>query len=228
MGDLIFFAAIAAFVCWRLYTVLGKKVDIDRRDDSKDSKSKRVMGSLIQPIGIDESVKSQPKKKEPKAKSAKTANEQKLPKQVAEALEKVVSIDSGFEVAKFISGAKMAFEMIFDSVKDNDRDTLKMLLSDDMYKEFEQNLDARIANKDEIQETTLVAVKSANLESISLSGSVALINVEFSSEQISVVKNKDGAIIEGDPSQIDIVEETWSFERDLKSSNPNWKIVEIA
>ncbi len=134
--------------------------------------------------------------------------------------------DPMFDAASFLEGAKIAFEMVFDAFNKGDKATLKTLLAPAVYDEFASEIEAR-QNQDSRHETTLVSVESTRIAGAAKDKNQARLTVRFVSEQITVVRSKEGKIIEGDPSQVDRVEDEWLFERDITSRNPNWKIMAV-
>ena len=52
------------------------------------------------------------------------------------------------------------------------------------------------------------------------------VTVDFVSEIITCVKDKEKKIISGDSEKIKTVYDTWVFSRDLKSNNPNWLLID--
>ena len=125
----------------------------------------------------------------------------------------------------FLQGARAAYEMVFDAFVKGDKQTLKMLLSDTLCQEFSRELDARKGQETQ-SETTLVSVKAKDITNAVLDRNTARLTVHFESEQVTVVRNSKGEIVEGNPSDIHHVEDHWVFERDVTSKNPNWKIIE--
>ena len=100
-----------------------------------------------------------------------------------------------------------------------------MLLSDAMYKSFDLSLtDAEKAGRK--AETTLVAITKAEFNAAKLVGNVATITVDFLSEQVHLIRNPQGVILEGNPSLHEPVEDRWVFSRNLANTDPNWKIIE--
>ena len=73
---------------------------------------------------------------------------------------------------------------------------------------------------------SLSAILDAQSTNAALIGNTARLTVHFLSEQVSVTRDKQGAIVEGNASDIHQVEDHWTFERDVTSKNPNWKVVE--
>jgi predicted lipid-binding transport protein (Tim44 family) len=100
-----------------------------------------------------------------------------------------------------------------------------MLMSDAIFQHFAADIDARDALPTRT-ENTLVSVTPQAITSASFTKSLAQLSVHFASEQVSLVRDARGDIIEGDPSHLHHVEDQWVFERDVSSKNPNWKIIE--
>jgi predicted lipid-binding transport protein (Tim44 family) len=49
--------------------------------------------------------------------------------------------------------------------------------------------------------------------------------VDFVSEIITCIKDKNKKMVSGDNEKIKIVYDTWVFSKDIKSSNPNWLLI---
>ena len=115
--------------------------------------------------------------------------------------------------------------MVLSAFADDDRATLKNLLSDNIYKQFTSEIDKRIKNNITLS-LTLVALPNVKIKAIELKGNYLSIDVFYESQQINLIKNDQGEIIEGNSSQIDYVEDTWGFTKELNGRN-NWKLVEV-
>jgi predicted lipid-binding transport protein (Tim44 family) len=115
--------------------------------------------------------------------------------------------------------------MVIAAFSKRDEETLKMLLSPDMYKSFALSLEDAQTEK-RFNDTTLVAITKAEITSAKLVGNLATIAVDFVSEQIHLIRDAAGAIIEGDPSAQLKVEDSWIFTRNLSNASPNWMIIE--
>ena len=57
-----------------------------------------------------------------------------------------------------------------------------------------------------------------------MNGRTAFVTVRFVSQQINVTRDTGDAIVEGDPSAAVAVTDIWTFERDTRSRDPNWKL----
>ena len=138
-------------------------------------------------------------------------------------MDAIRAADPRFHLGHFITGAKAAFEMILEAYNKGDKNTLKALLSKELYGGFEKELEKRAKAKKK-EESTLVSIQDAALKAASLTKKTARLTLEFTSEQITVFRNDEGEIVDGDPSQVDMVTDRWTFERNVNSSDPNWTI----
>jgi predicted lipid-binding transport protein (Tim44 family) len=143
---------------------------------------------------------------------------------VAKGLEKIAAADSQFTARSFVDGAKIAYEMVVTAFAQGDRQSLKNLLSRDVYEGFARAIDER-ESAGQILESRFVGIDKANLTAADLKGKRASITIRFLAEFISATLNKAGEVIEGDPRQVREITDVWTFERDTSSRDPNWKLV---
>jgi predicted lipid-binding transport protein (Tim44 family) len=143
---------------------------------------------------------------------------------LAKGLEKVARADRTFEVKSFLEGAKMAYEMIVTAFAQGDRKTLKPLLSKDVYDGFATAIAER-EKADETVETQIVGIDKADIMTASLHARRASITVRFQSQMITVRRNGDGEVIEGDERAIRDITDVWTFDRDVTARDPNWRLV---
>jgi predicted lipid-binding transport protein (Tim44 family) len=134
-------------------------------------------------------------------------------------------IDAQFTASEFLNGARAAYEMVLEAFNEGDEETLAMLLSKDVLREFKGTLAAN-AKAGRKAHTTLVAILKAEIADAKLRGNVATITVDFLSEQIPLVRDASGEIVEGNASYQEAVEDQWVFERNLAVSDPAWKVIE--
>lgn len=216
-ADIIILALIAGFILLRLRSVMGTRSEDDPNGFTKPMASARQQAETI--IQLDEkSLKNKPQEEDPYIAALKDNT-------VAEPLEQIKSRDPLFSATEFLMGARMAYEMVFDAFAKGDKQTLKMLLSDSIYQEFLGEIAAREKQENKT-ETTLVSVVAKDITSATLNKNMARLSVTFKSEQVTLVRDSKGDIIEGNPSQLHHTEDSWVFERDVTSKNPNWKIIE--
>jgi predicted lipid-binding transport protein (Tim44 family) len=129
-----------------------------------------------------------------------------------------------FNINEFQSGARIAFELILTAFAAGDTATLKNLLSPEVFGNFSQSIRER-EQAGETMETTLVGFKSSDIVEAYMAGRTAHITVKFVTQQINVVRGKDGEIVDGDLSAVNDVTDFWTFARDSRSPDPNWMLV---
>jgi predicted lipid-binding transport protein (Tim44 family) len=213
-GDIIFLGLIAVFIALRLRAMLGKSSGVSDawKQAARDLNAEKA--ALIP---------------EKPAKKALTEDEL-IPPQlqsnslVSDGLKAIRAADPTFSTSEFLSGAKLAFDWMVAAYSKGDKDKLRMLLSPERLQHFSEAIDQR-AKTDMKHETTLVAMLATDITEASCKASKAQITVQFTSEQVNVTRDKDNTVVEGDPSAIEKVIDVWTFERDLSSRDPNWKIV---
>ncbi|MEG6508068.1 Tim44/TimA family putative adaptor protein [Methyloligella sp. 2.7D] len=143
---------------------------------------------------------------------------------LAKSLTKLLRTDPNFDPATFLEGAKVAYEMVIAGYAEGDETVLKQLLDEDVFDSFKRNIDER-RERGEKAETTLVGIQKADIIEAEVKGSVAQVTVRFGSELVTVVRNSNEEVIEGDPETVRDVTDIWTFARDTGSSDPNWKLV---
>ena len=126
---------------------------------------------------------------------------------------------------KFIKGAKIAYESIITSFAKGDLKNISYLLDKKILDDFTDAVQERKKNNN-VSETTFIGVNSAEIKEHKDHGSIIEVVVDFESEIISCVKDKDGQIISGDMKKIKKVHDNWKFTKDKNSSNPNWLLVD--
>jgi len=215
-GDLIFFGLIAVFIGLRLRSMLGKETGLDPREAWKQATRETIQDKVV--VLNDRVTKAQKQEEEIILEKLKDNAS------VSDGLKAIKQADTQFSTTDFIAGSKLAFEWVVAAFSKGDKDKLKLLLSEDRYKEFVREIDSNL-DAGKMQETTLVAVIAADIIEAVMVGSRAQITVQFATEQVSVTRDKEKNIISGDASLIENVVDTWTFERDTSSRDPNWKII---
>ncbi len=218
-GDIIIIAAIAAFILLRYRAMLGEKHGRDESDTPPPAQPLQEYERVIQ------LPEREARERDTVVALGKSLKPIKDYGPLNEHFTAMRRIDRQFNPDEFIEGARAAFEMVIDAYNEGDHETLKMLLAPDIYDDFAASLAAQQA-QDHTQHTTLVAIVDADMTEAELAGNKARITVKFVSEQITLVRDTEGEIISGDPSQQEAVEDSWVFERNLTASDPSWKVIE--
>ena len=125
----------------------------------------------------------------------------------------------------FVKGAKIAYETIITSFAKGTLKDIKSLLDKNVYQQFEDAIKDR-ESKNFSSETTFIGINSAEIKQHEQNKNMLEVTVEFVSEIISCVKDKDNKIVSGDPEKIKKVLDTWKFSKDSQSSNPNWLLID--
>ena len=132
----------------------------------------------------------------------------------------------GQQKKEFLKGAEIAYETILTSFANGDIKKLKTLLTSDMADNFDQAIQDR--RKENIKsEFTFIGMKESNVEKYEKIKNELFASVKFVSEVISVKKDKDGKIIEGNPNKIKLVTDYWKFSKNILKQGPNWYLSEI-
>ena len=127
---------------------------------------------------------------------------------------------------QFLKGAELAYETILTAFAKGDQKKLKSLLTSDMASSFEEAIKQRQSNNIK-SELTFIGIKETNLEKFERVKNNFFATIKFVSEIISVKRDKDNKIIEGNPDKIKIVTDHWKFTKTTISQNPNWYLSEI-
>ena len=126
---------------------------------------------------------------------------------------------------EFLKGAKIAYETIVTNFSQGKIREIKSLLDINVYEQFTSALDERIS-KNHLSETTFIGINSSEVKDHKQNNNMLEVTVDFVSEIISTVKDKNKKIISGAPDKIKKVHDTWKFSRDTGSPNPNWLLIE--
>ena len=127
---------------------------------------------------------------------------------------------------QFLRGAEVAYETILTSFAKGDKESLKTLLTEKMQANFSSAIEDRISKKIK-SELTFIGIKSSAIEKFEKTAGALFFTVKFVSEIISVKKDRENKILDGDPNKIKTVIDHWKFTKKISSTNPNWYLAEI-
>ena len=132
----------------------------------------------------------------------------------------------GKDKKEFLKGAEIAYETILTAFANGEVKKLKDLLTPMMNSNFSDAIEAR--NSDKIKsEFTFIGMKESTVEKYEKVNDVLFATVRFVAEVISVKKDKNDKIIEGNPDKIKYVTDVWKFTKNIKKNSPNWYLSEI-
>ena len=210
---IVLLALVAAFLGLRLYSVLGKRTGHEQEtvtrqplDTSTPVIRQNVTGGESSPV-------------------LPQGDMTNVELAAQSGLRAIANADRQFDAGLFIEGGKSAYKLVLEAYWKGDRDTLKFLCDDDVYQSFAEAIDGR-AERGETLENRLVRIDEARIVDASYDAPVARITLRFDADIAAMVKDKDGNVIGG--SMTDAVEthDVWTFMRDVKSSDRNWKLDE--
>lgn len=139
-------------------------------------------------------------------------------------LRRVVDVDPSFNPKEFVNGARLAYEMIVVAFADGDRKSLKNLLSREVYEGFDAAIAER-ETKGEVVKSNFVGIEKADIVSAEVKNQEINITVRIISQLISATYDKAGQLIDGDAETVAEVNDLWTFARDARSRDPNWKLI---
>jgi predicted lipid-binding transport protein (Tim44 family) len=149
-----------------------------------------------------------------------------IPKNEAKPVKQNLETLEGKDKKEFLRGAELAYESILTSFATGDLIKLKNLLSSNMFSNFSDAIKSR--NKEGIKsEFTFIGVKETSVEKYEKIKDNLFTTVKFVAEVISVKKDRENKIIEGNPDKIKFVTDSWKFTRNIKQKDPNWYLSEI-
>ena len=132
----------------------------------------------------------------------------------------------GKDKKEFLKGAEIAYETILTAFANGEVKKLKDLLTPTMNSNFSDAIEAR--NSEKIKsEFTFIGMKESSVEKYEKVNDVLFATVRFVAEVISVKKDKNDKIIEGNPDKIKFVTDIWKFTKNIKKNSPNWYLSEI-
>ncbi|MBR1946213.1 MAG: Tim44 domain-containing protein [Alphaproteobacteria bacterium] len=212
--DIVFLGIIVLLLINRLRSVLGTRPSSDNSVKSETEQSAKVLD-----ISEYRTLESATGSKMEQDIAASTEFEEDS--EVVQNLKKIKEAFPSFDLVDFMQKAPRAFEYIALAFAGGDKDSLKPLLSENIYKSFEKAIDKR-KEHNETAEFSLIGFKSIKLTDAKMFGSEVELTVEFETEQTNIVKNADGEVIIGDPTYIETVTDIWTLKKNMRSADPVW------
>jgi len=210
----IIFALVALFVVWKMRTILGT-----RNESSANTMTEGKNSSQVANIRSD--IRSADEGSDEDLRWTPFAT---FGSDMWQRLDQISKIDPSFDPREFIEGAKAAYELILKAFSAEDLLTLRPLLGKEVFDSFSAAISDRQKKGAKLQ-TTLVSLDRSEMTDIKIEGNVAQIIVRFGSKVISFTKDQNGVVLEGTSDKVAEVVDIWTFQRDLSSSDPNWRLV---
>lgn len=212
MTVIVILAMVAAFLGLRLYSVLGKRTGHEQQPAPQAEDRSPI--AVLTPKRV-EDIRPEPMR----------AVDGLIAPSAENGIRAIINADRRFDVSQFAEGAKSAYRMILEAFWKGDRDELAYLCDSDVYSSFAQVIDAREADGLTL-ENRLIRVDRVQISDASLSGSIANITLRFDADIAAVTRDKEGNVIAGSMTDAVPTHDIWTFSRDVKNSDPNWKLTE--
>ena len=220
MVQIIVLAAVAFFLFWRLKSVLGSrqgfenpKQNINNKTNSENqnTKSKKNEDVIdLEPNAIDEDVADYVEENSEQFKN----------------LTYMKSVENGWMVSHFVSGAKLAYEEILMAFENGDLDKIKKMTSNEVYSTFKEVIDDRNAKGLKVEATfggvRDIRIKDVKLNKKNLEANITMI---FKCDISYSIKDKNDNIVEGGPDNVKKQKDVWTFARKMNSDIPNWYLI---
>jgi predicted lipid-binding transport protein (Tim44 family) len=222
--DIIIIAAIALFLVWRLHSVLGRRTGNERPrpDPVTVRRSADAAEGNVVPLPGRSAEADRPAIEPPRETAARAPVN--VDPAARPGLDRIIAADPTFDPAAFLGGARAAFEMIVNAYAAGDSATLRPLLSDEVFAQFDGAIRKRAAAQETLT-TTLIGIGEAAIAEADVDAKAARVTVRFVSEQVNVTHNAEGRVVDGDPSTVTKVTDIWTFSRNLRVRDPNWTLV---
>ena len=213
MYVIVILAMIAGFLAMRLYSVLGKRTGHGQEPAPRPA-DERAKVTVLQPRPTTEAS----------GDSVRLADGLITPG-AENGVRALIAADRTFDVPQFVDGAKGAYRMVLEAFWRGDRDELAWLCDDDVRASFEEAIAAREADG-HVLDNRLVRIEKAQIVEASIDGRIAQVALRFEADIAAITRDKDGNVVAGSMTDAVGTNDIWTFTRDIRSADPNWKLSE--
>ena len=201
--DIIIFAIIAVFLVYRLKSILGQNSEGNDQNNKIDI-GKKNFNNVVK-LG----------NKQLDLNKTKTSNK------------KISEFDPTFDEKEFLKGAQNFFEMVIDCFVKGNLDNIMNYIDAKLIKNFQSVIDERLAENESLK-IDIIKMNSIKIKDVKKLKNFLKVSVLFETEQVKVLKDKKGNIIDGDQKKSILVKDLWTFEKNIQSEDLNWKLVETS
>ena len=201
MVDIIFLLVLVAAVAVRLYSVFGK---------NGEEKNVRVILRPVQKSSDEQVVDN--------------IMEIVRPEQVKTKTEEKSSVSDEFNKEMFLQGARRVFELVLNAFSRGDLLPVKDLVSKKVFEAINGVITERKENNI-TSEVDFICFDKSEVKDVKMLKNSIKVVVEFVSEQVNLLRNAKGEVVEGDENFVQKITDVWTFERMLNAKNNNWVLV---
>ena len=222
--DIILLAMIAAFLIFRLRSVLGRKTGEEQHRYNAFAQRPERKGSAPSGDAERSGAAGDNVVHLPDQGDRQHRDRARVRSGLQAGLAQIHNADSSFDPGGFLNGAKSAFGIIVEAFAQGDTATLRPLLSDELYDEFSDAIRQRL-NLRQTLETRIEAMREAEITAARLDGRTAYVTVKFATRQMMALRDGTGDVIDGAPDETLDVTDLWTFARNTRASDPSWTLV---
>ena len=201
--DIIIFAIIAIFLVYRLKSILGQNSDGNEQNNKVDFGKKNLTNVV------------------------KLQNKESAKSETIVTKDSIYKDEPNFNEKEFLKGAQNFFEMVIDCFVKGDLKNIEMYIDDKLNKNFQSVIDERL-NEEESLDINIIKMISIKINNVKKVKNFLRVSVLFETDQIKVLKDKKGNIIDGDQKKSILVRDLWTFEKKIQSKDLNWILVETS
>ena len=207
--ELLILLAIAVFLVLRLRSVLGTREGFEKPPEANRPEAPARDFQVIEG-GPDTDITDHVPEDSP----------------MVETISSIKRVDPEFRLSDFLSGARAAYEMILMGFERGEIDDIRPYLSEEVAETFDEVVASRTEQGLTIH-ADFAGIREMKLQDVQLDADtqVADLTVQFTAELFSEVRNADGDVVEGDAKQVKRQRDIWTFSKDMRSSDPNWRLV---
>ena len=213
--DIILFAALSLFLGYRLWLALGHKTGNERPPQQAEAyrraEAEAAAAKNVVPL-------------RPRGPVIDVEPTRGAPVPLQAGVQQIRSADRDFDLDRFCEGAKQAFGMIVKAFAEGDTASLRALVSDEVYDTFAEAIRHRLAARESV-DTRIVQLDPPEPVDAHLDGRTAYVTLKFVSRQVTITRDAQGKLLDGDPERPIERTDFWTFARNTRSSSPNWALV---
>jgi predicted lipid-binding transport protein (Tim44 family) len=212
LAVIVILALVALFIGLRLYSVLGERTGHEQQPILKPADSDpRVQPRVAQPAAT--------------APPADIGADLAYVPLAGPGIRAILAADTSFDVARFLEGAKAAYQLILEAFWKGDLDTVRSHVDAHVYETFAGAVEQR--KKEGLTlDNRLVTIEQAVISEASLEQTAAIVTVRFEADIAAVTRNAERQVVAGSLSDAVQTRDLWTFRRDLASRDPNWVLIE--
>lgn len=212
MTVIVILALVALFIGLRLYSVLGERTGHEQQP-------------ILKPADPEAMVEQRVKQPSIVPPAAADAGDMAYLPTAGPGVRALLAADPSFDVARFLEGAKSAYQMVLDSYWKGDAAGLRPYVDDHVFETFNSAIQQR--EKDGlVLDNRLVQVEQALITAASADHGLAVVTVRFEADIAAVTRNKNGEVVAGSMSDAVQTRDLWTFRRQIGSRDPNWLLIE--